>query len=109
MHSNSFMHKAVDISVGSLSPTINWGTLKTQEFLVPPKTIQLQLVSLFETLDIVRCKENSFTEKLKDYATVKARELLLGGFLNEEGTKYKNFPKVNYSLFHLNQKNTFSK
>lgn len=94
MHSNSFMHKAVDISVGSLSPTINWGTLKIQEFLVPPKTVQLQLVSLFETLDLVRCKENSFTEKLKDYTTVRARELLLGGFLNEEGIKYKNMQPI---------------
>jgi type I restriction enzyme S subunit len=28
LHSDLFMHRAIDISVGSLSPTINWGTLK---------------------------------------------------------------------------------
>lgn len=46
LHSDSFMHRAVDISVGSLSPTINWGTLKHQEFLLPPKDQQAQLAEL---------------------------------------------------------------
>ncbi|MGP9668495.1 MULTISPECIES: hypothetical protein [unclassified Psychrobacter] len=40
MHSDLFMNRAVDISVGSLSPTINWGTLKHQEFLIPPRSLQ---------------------------------------------------------------------
>ncbi len=31
LHSDLFMNRAVDISVGSLSPTINWGTLKHQK------------------------------------------------------------------------------
>ena len=46
MHSDLFMNRAVDISVGSLSPTINWGTLKHQEFLMPPKEKQSQLAEL---------------------------------------------------------------
>ena len=46
MHSDLFMNRAVDISVGSLSPTINWGTLKHQEFLIPPKEEQSQLAEL---------------------------------------------------------------
>jgi type I restriction enzyme M protein len=36
MMSDRFMNRAVEISVGSLSPTINWTTLKLQEFEVPP-------------------------------------------------------------------------
>ena len=40
LHSDAFMDRAIDISVGSLSPTINWGTLKKQEFLLPPKDQQ---------------------------------------------------------------------
>ena len=47
MHSDLFMNRAVDISVGSLSPTINWGTLKHQKFFIPPKRIQKQLAELF--------------------------------------------------------------
>ena len=34
--SDQFMKEAVRISVGSLSPTINWGTLKNCEFDLPP-------------------------------------------------------------------------
>ncbi len=47
LHSDLFMNRAIDISVGSLSPTINWGTLKHQEFRVPPKEIHNALVKLF--------------------------------------------------------------
>jgi restriction endonuclease S subunit len=46
LHSDSFMHRAVDISVGSLSPTINWGTLKDQEFLLTPKDQQAKIAEL---------------------------------------------------------------
>jgi len=41
LHSDQFMHRAVDISVGGLSPTINWGDLKGQEFLLPSKLSKL--------------------------------------------------------------------
>lgn len=53
LHSDAFMHRAVDISVGSLSPTINWGTLKHQEFLLPPKDQQAKLVELLWMMDRV--------------------------------------------------------
>lgn len=46
MHSDLFMNRAIDISVGSLSPTINWGTLKHQEFQVPPLELQRKLSDL---------------------------------------------------------------
>lgn len=46
LHSDTFMHRAVDISVGSLSPTINWGDLKKQEFLLPPEDQQSQIAEL---------------------------------------------------------------
>lgn len=53
LHSDLFMHRAIDISVGSLSPTINWGTLKNQEFLLPPKNQQAQLAELLWAMDEV--------------------------------------------------------
>lgn len=46
LHSDLFMNRAVDISVGSLSPTINWGTLKHQEFHLPPIETQHKLSKL---------------------------------------------------------------
>jgi type I restriction enzyme S subunit len=36
MQSDLFMQRAVSISVGSLSPTINWKTLAAEEFALPP-------------------------------------------------------------------------
>lgn len=51
LHSDTFMHRAVDISVGSLSPTINWKTLKTQQFLLPPKDQQAKLAELLWAAD----------------------------------------------------------
>ncbi|MDN3725123.1 restriction endonuclease subunit S [Aequorivita sp. SDUM287046] len=64
LHSDLFMHKAVDISVGGLSPTINWGQLKEQEFLLPPKDQQAQLAELLWTMDEVIARENEVLEKL---------------------------------------------
>jgi restriction endonuclease S subunit len=57
LHSDLFMHCAVDISVGGLSPTINWGQLKEQEFLLPPKDQQEQLAELLWAIDEVIEKE----------------------------------------------------
>lgn len=53
LHSDLFMNRAVDISVGSLSPTINWGTLKHQKFLLPPKDLQTELAKLLWSMDEV--------------------------------------------------------
>lgn len=51
LHSDLFMNRAVDISVGSLSPTINWGTLKHQEYLIPPREQQKKLSELLWTVE----------------------------------------------------------
>lgn len=53
LHSDQFMHRAIDISVGSLSPTINWKTLRNQEFLLPPKEEQARLAELLWAMDEV--------------------------------------------------------
>ena len=44
MQSDLFMERAVKISVGSLSPTINWKTLAAQEFVLPPLDEQKRVV-----------------------------------------------------------------
>lgn len=65
LHSDLFMHRAIDISVGSLSPTINWGTLKNQEFLLPPKNQQAQLAELLWALDEMVEKDKQIFNKEK--------------------------------------------
>lgn len=64
LHSDLFMHRMVDISVGGLSPTINWGQLKEQEFLLPPKDQQAQLAELLWAMDEVIERENEVLEKV---------------------------------------------
>lgn len=69
LHSDLFMNRAVDISVGSLSPTINWGTLRHQEFAIPPKSIQLDLARLMQAKDsALQAKKHTLTkaEQLRD-------------------------------------------
>src|SRR6266478_6508273 len=46
MQSDLFMKRALSISVVSLSPTINWKALASQEFLLPPIKEQARLVEL---------------------------------------------------------------
>jgi type I restriction enzyme S subunit len=51
MQSDRFMNRAVEISVGSLSPTINWKTLAVQEFALPPLEEQRRMVLMLSTLE----------------------------------------------------------
>jgi restriction endonuclease S subunit len=51
MMSDRFMNRAVEISVGSLSPTINWTTLKLEEFDLPQLDQQRRIAEILLTLD----------------------------------------------------------
>ncbi len=51
--SEKFWQRAIEISVGSLSPTINWKVLAKQEFLLPPKEEQSRLAELLWAMDEV--------------------------------------------------------
>lgn len=64
LHSDLFMDRAVDISVGSLSPTINWGTLKHQEFSVPPKELQYEILELLLSAEALSNTSLRVSEKL---------------------------------------------
>jgi len=62
MMSEVFWKRAIEISVGSLSPTINWKTLAKQEFLLPPKEEQGKLADLLWAMDDVIEKEKVVME-----------------------------------------------
>lgn len=53
MQSDLFMNRAVEISVGSLSPTINWKTLAVQQFVLPPLEEQRRTIELLMTARLV--------------------------------------------------------
>jgi restriction endonuclease S subunit len=53
LQSDAFHHRALDISVGSLSPTINWKTLAVQEFALPPLDEQQKIVEVLAQAESV--------------------------------------------------------
>ena len=65
MMSEKFWQRAIEISVGSLSPTINWKVLAKQEFLLPPKDQQAQLAKLLWAMDEVIEREKEVLKKIE--------------------------------------------
>ncbi len=51
MQSDLFMERAKEISVGSLSPTINWKTLAQEEFKLPPLEEQRKIIAVLSLLE----------------------------------------------------------
>jgi len=68
IQSDEFMNRAVQISEGSLSPTIKWKTLAQQEFILPRREKQGALIGVFklfdETRELVRLQKETL-KKLK--------------------------------------------
>lgn len=87
LHSDTFMHRAVDISVGSLSPTINWGSLKKEEFLLPPKAQQAQIAELLWAADEVVERENKVLENLEGIIKSKRIGLNEGDLIEYRGNE----------------------
>lgn len=56
-HSKQFIDMAITISVGGLSPTINWKDISKQEFFLPPKSEQKRLAELLWAADEMIEKE----------------------------------------------------
>ncbi|MEZ4779211.1 MAG: restriction endonuclease subunit S [Flavobacteriaceae bacterium] len=68
MQSDAFMDRAVQISEGSLSPTIKWKVLEKQEFTIPKQAFQQKFTPVFKQFDklIYQLRDqNSTLKKLK--------------------------------------------
>jgi restriction endonuclease S subunit len=124
LHSDQFMDRAVDISVGGLSPTINWGDLKDQVFLLPPKEEQSKLAELLWAMDEViekekegQCKYDVFfkqflSESVSSNKTKDWKEFTFGdlgeSFGGLTGKSNKDFgegsPFINYMNIFKNPK-----
>lgn len=107
MQSDLFMNRALEISVGSLSPTINWKTLAKQEFALPPLEEQRRIAELLErTEDTLRayqeahatCKtllaaslEDLLSPETQGWSTAKIGELF---HVVSGGTPRRNRPEL---------------
>lgn len=65
MLSEYFWETAIEISVGSLSPTINWKVLAKQEFLLPSIEDQRKLLEVFKYADQLVLKDIYLKEKIE--------------------------------------------
>jgi len=64
LQSEIFHQRAMEISVGSLSPTINWSALAKQEFPLPPVDEQLRIADLLWAADDTITEWQGTIEKL---------------------------------------------
>lgn len=94
MMSDRFMNRAVEISVGSLSPTINWTTLKLETFDLPPLDQQRRIAEILWAVDevvtatfgaaenantVVEAELNKFLYQSSRWRVADCRELLAEG------------------------------
>ena len=86
MQSDLFMERAKEISVGSLSPTINWTTLAKEEFELPPREEQRKIWAplraadsategLRSLIETERSAEQSLFDELVVRSEAKSHEL----------------------------------
>lgn len=68
MQSDVFMERAKAISVGSLSPTINWKTLEAEEFALPPVEEQRRIVAALNVMNVVLETQREASQRLVSVA-----------------------------------------
>lgn len=93
-HSTVFQTRAIDISVGGLSPTINWKDLAKQEFLLPPKEEQTRLAELLWAADEVMEKERILEKQLATWKNVRMNVLLNGVDVDIERWEQKKISEI---------------
>ncbi len=93
LFSEYFLNRAIKISVGSLSPTVNWKTLKQELFIIPPLSEQKKIAELLWATDNVlqqrintlsclyRIKEIIASDFIKELTSGKD-EVYLGDLIN---------------------------
>ena len=90
MQSDLFMERAKEISVGSLSPTINWKTLAEEEFALPPLEEQRRIADALA--DVSTYKEKLIEARIK---AEQAEEALFLSLLARRPLSSKNRSKSN--------------
>lgn len=75
MQSEPFFERAMSISVGSLSPTINWSTLQRQEFALPPLAEQRRIAEVLTAVEETNRKWENVLVSLNKLRDVLSFEL----------------------------------
>ena len=101
MMSDRFMNRAVEISVGSLSPTINWTTLKLETFDLPPLDQQRRIAEILWAVDKVkRCWQAAVLDYAVVHRTV-SDSMLECGTIEPLANKRRLISRANMRTFTL--------
>lgn len=84
MQSDMFMERAVAISEGSLSPTIKWKTLANQEFPLPPRPRQEEMLEVFEKIEEVEQKTINLLKLSKTKIDLAIKILFSDGAISKD-------------------------
>ena len=84
--SDYFIDEAIKISVGSLSPTVNWGTLKKLEFDLPSMEEQKRLAKILMAAEETRQAYKKLIKQTDDLVQAKFTEMF-GDINRIPGTK----------------------
>lgn len=103
--SDYFLDKAISISVGSLSPTINWSDLKVIEFELPDLEEQKRLANILWKIEDEKQNIEKLTILTKDVITFE-----LNKFINKNKKYAKSLETLeNLSIITLNRGNVIPK
>ncbi|WP_083521938.1 restriction endonuclease subunit S [Desulfovibrio fairfieldensis] len=75
IQSDMFMERAISISVGSLSPTVNWKTLAAQEFFLPPIEEQERMAEILGAADEALERSLDIQLSIMEFKSVSLNEL----------------------------------
>ncbi len=106
LQSDMFMERAIEISVGSLSPTINWKTLCIQEFPLPPLEEQKRIAEIFWAADEAMETYSSLFDSLNQYKEIAIEKNLtsteaggvLGHYCPSDGIKIGPFGSLLHAV-----------
>lgn len=100
MQSDMFMERAVAISEGSLSPTIKWKKLANQEFPLPPRPRQEEMLEILNSFMRCIALNKSAEETLKRLRRVLVQKLFPNSGKNAPDLRFPGF-NSHWEISHL--------
>jgi type I restriction enzyme S subunit len=94
LQSEIFHQRAMEISVGSLSPTINWTTLAKQEFHLPPLDEQRRIAGLLWAADVSVEGILALIEKAETFKLAMMEKILRVGISEQNELKDSALGKI---------------
>ena len=102
LSSDYFLNEAIRISVGSLSPTVNWKDLKELEFEIPDKDRQHELAGLLSAANDLKESYEAMIKATDEMVKSQFIEMFGSSLQNKElSIKLQDLIEKNWITYHL--------